>query len=55
MFPHVCDIKGRKGGTKGGRTWANWGSEQQGKLRYQIIDHTYLASRGLSCTPALNM
>jgi len=28
MFPHVCDVKGRRWYSM----WANWGSEQQGEL-----------------------
>ena len=48
---HVSDVKGRKTGRKRGRTWV---SEQQEERRYQVTNHTYLASGGrLSYSPSV--
>ena len=48
MFPHVCDVKGRKDLIECGRS----GSEQQEELRYQVAYHAYLAS-GERHTPSI--
>ena len=52
MFPHVCDIEGRKVVKR--TEWVNWGSEQQEEQRYEVTYHTCLASEGrLSYTPSV--
>ena len=53
IFSHVYDIKGRKAVEM---TWAQWGSDQQEELRYQITYHMYIASRGrLLYTPSIEL
>ena len=52
MFPHVCDVKGRKDLFERGRTGAQ--NSKKSKGIYEVTYHTYFASGGrLLCTPSV--